>query len=805
MPFLSNRSIKTRLVLVSTSAAAAALLVCSAALIAGHLRTLRVSRQVQLETVAEVLRFNSTAALSSRDSAAGQRLLESLRLQASVEAACLYDRDRRVLASYARDGRTAAPLPSPHTDSCRINPSGQIEVFRRVSDWGEEVGTLYLRADASDFRVHVWRYTLIVGAVIVFALAVSMVLSTLLQGWIAGPIRCLAVAAEKITATGDYSVRVEHQSADEEMARVYAAVNRMLDRIETADKALKAAQEQLEQRVVERTTQLREEIAQRERTQRELEQAKNAAEEASRAKSGFLANMSHEIRTPLNAILGFTDLLMRGADRGNENDRHDYLNTIHSSGKHLLSLINDILDLSKIEAGKFPVENVRFSPLTLFEEVVSVLRVRAHEKGLSLEWEWRGQAPGLILSDPERLRQLLVNLVGNAIKFTERGGIRITGRIDARGDQRQCIIQVADTGIGIPPEKREAIFDPFIQADSSVTRKYGGTGLGLAISRRIAEALGGSLTMESEMGKGSVFTARIACGTSEPTRRDPLPVPVDTAASAPPASEPAPPPRPGARILLVEDGDTNRKLIQIVLTRAGLVVETAENGQIGMERALREPFDLILMDMQMPVMDGYTATMFLREEGYSGPIVALTAHAMKGDEVKCQQAGCSDYLSKPVDSDLLLSTISRWLARGDLKDHALAEAAGSPSPVATERAAPPPLVSRLPIDDPEFREIVLAFIERFRQQLQVMHEAWQAGRLEELGRLAHWLKGSGGTAGFPILTETARALGKALHEGDEAGVEEKLAELSRLSTRLALPEEPLAAAGGLSPASRNRS
>ena len=480
-----------------------------------------------------------------------------------------------------------------------------------------------------------------------------------------------------------------------------------------------------------------------------------ATEAANRAKSEFLANMSHEIRTPLNAILGFTELLIRGADEGDEAQRQDYLQTIHQSGRHLLELINDILDLSKIEAGRLDVERIPCSPPEVVASVMSVLRVRAKEKGLRFTSEWPDGVPATIHTDPVRLRQLLINLAGNAIKFTDAGSVRIVARLEGPPGTPKMAFYVIDTGIGIAPDKLDRIFEPFVQADSSVTRRFGGTGLGLAISRRLAAALGGELTVQSEPGKGSTFTATIDPGPLEGVEilESPPADAVNGNGKIAQASQQKISLAP-ARILLVEDGSTNRKLISLVLRRAGAEVITAENGLTGLELATSNSFDLILMDMQMPVMDGYSATEKLRRLGCTLPIIALTAHAMAGDEQKCLRVGCSGYLSKPVDSDRLLQTIATHLK--DAKTPAVgAVPAASRKPPAS---AGPPLQSTLPTDDPDFREIAEEFVQRACEQWEAMKRAWANQNLEEMARLAHWFKGASGTAGFDAFTEPAKRM-----------------------------------------------
>ncbi|MBN1490529.1 MAG: response regulator, partial [Phycisphaerae bacterium] len=351
------------------------------------------------------------------------------------------------------------------------------------------------------------------------------------------------------------------------------------------------------------------------------------------------------------------------------------IQTVRRNAQHLLRILNDILDLSKVEAGKLEIERLPCSPFQVLNEAVSVMRVRAEAKGLTLNLEYLGSIPEQIVTDSTRLQQILFNLIGNALKFTESGGVRVVTRFLASSptpaaepdyEAHGAFLQfdVIDTGIGMTPAQLDQVFDPFMQADSSTTRRFGGTGLGLAISRRLAELLGGTIAVESCLGEGSCFRCIIATGPLDGIRmvdnpsKAALIVPEDTPPSADVGTL-------DCRILLAEDGQDNQRLISFVLKKAGAEVTVVENGEAAMNAALTaceqgRAFDVILMDMQMPVLDGYEATSLLRRKGYAGPIIALTAHAMASDRRKCLDAGCDDYAVKPIDRKQLFEMINRY-------------------------------------------------------------------------------------------------------------------------------------------------
>lgn len=432
---------------------------------------------------------------------------------------------------------------------------------------------------------------------------------------------------------------------------------------------LKRHADELESQVLLKTASLRESHAALERTNLVLRRSCEAAEAATRAKSEFLANVSHELRTPLTAIIGFTEELLCETGRAAPSaEFSELLEVVLRNGEHLLQIVSDILDVARIEKGRLPVERVTCAPGAILADVVRLLKPMAQTQGLELVAEAAGIVPETISSDPTRLRQILTNLLNNAIKFTERGSVRVVWQLlDAEGSTPKLQFEVVDTGVGIAPEEVAEIFKPFARARAANGDKFGGTGLGLAISKYLTEELGGQIQVKSRPGVGSTFRFTVDTGPlpAFPGRaRQDAVLPQQTVPSQT-GRDPTLDGPLSIRVLLAEDSLDTQRLIRRLLERAGAEVTSVADGRAAFREATEagrrgKPFDLLLTDIQMPVVDGHQLAMRLRGDGYRGPIIALTANAMAGEREKCLASGCNDYLTKPIDRDRLLSMMARY-------------------------------------------------------------------------------------------------------------------------------------------------
>ena len=512
--------------------------------------------------------------------------------------------------------------------------------------------------------------------------------------------------------------------------------------------------------------QLQEQIAAREAREQALGEANLRAEAANLAKSRFLANMSHEIRTPMNAIIGLSHLALR---TGLDEQQRDYLAKIHRAGTSLLGIVNDILDLSKIEAGKLGLEQTGFLLGQTLDNVSTLLAHRAAEKQLALRIDVGADVPRALVGDPLRLEQILSNLVGNALKFTEHGGVTLQASVLERRDDTVLLqFAVRDSGIGMSLAMQQRLFTAFTQADDSVTRKYGGTGLGLSITKQLVELMGGAIWVDSAEGLGSTFTCTLwfTLAAAAPTT---------PALPAPPAAMLN---LRGLRLLLVEDNAINQQVARELLQDAGADVSTAGDGAqaVGMI-ASQPPYDLVLMDLQMPVMDGYAATAAIRADParQALPIVAMTAHTMLEDRTRCLAAGMNDHLSKPIDPAHLFAVVAAWTGR------AASLPAPLPAPTPAPRAQPAPALlavaattARLGLPWASYAAMLDQLVRQYADAPTRLEQAVADHQRDAARNLAHTIKGAAATLGADLLSRHAAVLERALRDGADADADAAL-------------------------------
>ncbi|MCP4116138.1 MAG: response regulator [Desulfobacteraceae bacterium] len=608
--------------------------------------------------------------------------------------------------------------------------------------------------------------SVILAATVLVGLILAGIVARILNNSITSNVIRLTDVAGKLHS-GNLEVRAQTMSHDE-LGVLADSFNAMASRISSLVGSLEKKVDERTNELTISNLKLQEEIKEHKRTHNAMGKAKLEAVAATEAKSNFLANMSHEIRTPMNAIIGLSDLALR-------NDMsfklRDYLSKISTSAHSLLGIINDILDFSKIEAGKLDMESIAFNLDDIIDNLMSVLNVKAEEKGLELLLDIKPAVPRGLVGDPLRLVQVLTNLVNNAVKFTKAGHIIISADIpngiqDNRSNKITLEFKVVDTGIGMSLEQTGQLFKSFSQVNGSITRRFGGTGLGLVISKHLVEMMDGEIRVDSEPGKGSAFSFTVRLGVADPLERKDI-----TAAGTTTQKIEGLDRIRGARILLVEDNELNRQVAMELLENAGFWVFVATNGEEALQMVAESTFDTVLMDVNMPVMDGFTATGVIRHtfDADALPIIAMTAHAISGYREKCLDSGMDDYVTKPIDPKELFSTLAKWIKPGERE---LPEARPD---LSDEDSDLPETLAGIDIqaglenvggNRAFYRKILPEFLRINQNTVSDIHSAVENADMETAGRLAHTLKGMAGNIGADDLYQSVTVLETAFRNED---------------------------------------
>jgi signal transduction histidine kinase/DNA-binding response OmpR family regulator/HPt (histidine-containing phosphotransfer) domain-containing protein len=641
-------SIKRKLQLIIMLTAGAALLVACGAFLAYDRMVFRSDMRNDLSILAEIVGSNSTAALSFNDPKSAEEILKGLKAKTHIVAASIYTNDGRVFGRYVRaDVQQNFQFPPPQPNGSAFGEN-RLVLFRRIILDGQGIGTVYLLSDLEEMRSRGERFTGIVAIIMLASSVLAFLLTSKLQQPITKPIMDLAETARVVSVEKNYAVRAVKYNQDE-LGVLIDGFNEMLSQIQHRDQQLQGHRDDLEKEVAARTA-----------MNVQFKEAKDRAEDANRSKSEFLANMSHEIRTPMNGIIGMTELAL---DTELTAEQREYLSLVKVSADSLLGVINDILDFSKIEAGKMELDPVAFNFRDSLGETVKTLALRADQKGLELAYHVKPEVPEEVWADPTRLRQIVVNLLGNALKFTEKGEVILEVGVESRTETGFVLhFTVTDTGIGIPAEKRQKIFEPFTQADGSMTRKYGGTGLGLTITSQIVQMMGGRIWAESEPGKGSTFHFTAQFDLPKTPTAKVIPAEAGRLRNLP--------------VLVVDDNATNRRILKEMLVQWEMKPTLADGGWAALACLYRarnalEPFTLVLTDAHMPDMDGFSLAERIKQSPELAPvttIMMLTSGGRPGDAARCRELNITAYLVKPIKQTDLLQAILIAVGQADRKE-----------------------------------------------------------------------------------------------------------------------------------------
>ena len=649
---IQNWSLKRKLTLITMTTSIAALALSTLGFLIYDLVEFRKTMRQELVSEAQSVGATSTAALVFSDGKTALEILQGLSRRRSIIVSAIYDGDGALLASYPASHWVPLHLgeaPGLAQSDSTIRAERPIYLDR------QRIGTIVIESDDRDFNKRVQNYLVIVVGLVMLSASVAFLLSSILRKLITNPIVDLKLAMKEVSTRRNYSLRVPKKSSDE-IGELIDGFNAMIHEIHRAELELRALNDNLEQRVAERSQAAEERAEALAESEKRLRQAKEMAEQANRTKSAFLANMSHELRTPLNAIIGYSEMLGEEFEGLGETDQLRDIRKIHGAGRHLLSIINDILDLSKIEAGRIQIDAEAFDMRTLVEDVLATIEPIAAKNSNQLSISVPEKLP--MYSDQVKVRQVLINLLSNACKFTQSGTIHLRAQFDV--NTSSVIVEVQDTGIGIDPKQIDRIFEPFLQADASTTRKYGGTGLGLSISRKFCQLLGGELFAESTGAAGSTFTMRIpanyapqiaheTCTTAEGPS-----VPQTPAASA-----------SGKDCVVVIDDDKNTcELLVRLLSKQGFRAIECKSGFEGIEAARQTRPLAITLDIQMDELDGWSTLKLLKSDPMLSdtPVILLT---VVDEKTRGMKLGAFDYLTKPLEIDQFQAVIEKCKARAE--------------------------------------------------------------------------------------------------------------------------------------------
>ena len=655
MMILRNLSIKRKLVAIIMFTSSVALLLACTAFMLYELATYRSTITRELSTIADIVSESTKAAIAFDDPSAAAETLAALLGEPRIVSGCIYTKEGEIFACYIRKDEVADFPPNPKPDGVSF-ASNHLVLFRGVSLADQRIGTVYLKCNLREMYARLQGYAGIVGVVLVVSLLAALIISSLLQKVISRPILHLTETAGLVSEDKNYLIRATKLSGDE-TGMLVDTFNEMMGKIHTRDEALQEAQDKLEVRVVERTKELQSEILERKRIQEDLLVAMKSAEEANRAKSVFLANMSHELRTPLNAIIGYSEILEEDAIDAEQHSCVVDLQKIKSAGRHLLALINDVLDLSKIEAGKMELHPESFSISQMLDDAVNTIEPLAEKNGNTLVVNADRQ--GTMYADMMKFRQSLFNLLSNACKFTEKGIVTLKVAPETINGKEWIKWHVTDTGIGIASDKMQKLFQAFSQGDSSATRKFGGTGLGLAISQKFCRLMGGQITVESEVGIGSTFTIQLPADNSNQPK-------VDKSAPLAKKSEIKPDlscqsKHVNSTVLVIDDDPNVHILMLRPLTRAGFNVVIASNGKEGLRLAGEANPCAIVLDVLMPDMDGWSVLKALKADPGLARIPVIV-QTITDSKVYSMQMGATDYLQKPVQADKMIAALIKQIS-----------------------------------------------------------------------------------------------------------------------------------------------